>query len=192
MENKNKKIEYISKTSLLKRGWTEKSITELLPEPQLVENPHYKSAAKMKLWDLKIVEKKEKTKKFKEYAKKKAKRSQVMKKVASKKRKEIIEEAKKFDINVERISMFELKYKTLEAKKNWYDFTEQYDRASSVFGADKETIKRWEINYIRHNLTNYDLELEKLYRKVGKADAYINYKGILMKKIYEVYPELKE
>lgn len=186
-----KKIRYVTKSTLLKRGWSEKSILELLPQPKLVDNPYYKKAAKMKLQDLRIVEDKEKTKKFKEYAKKKAKRSNVMKKVADRKRKETIEASKKFDIKVERINIEELKYKALKAKEEWYDITGQFDRVGSVYRADKETIKRWEINYIRHNLTNYDEELKKLYRKVGKLDAYVNYKEILMKKIYETYPELK-
>lgn len=189
---KNEKIKYVTKTSLLKRGWTEKSITELLPQPKLVDNPYYKKAAKMKLWDLKIVEEKEKTKEFKEYAKKKARRGNVMKKVANKKREKTIEEAKKFDVKVKRISMAEQKYKALESKIDWYYLTGQYDRVEGVSEADEETIRRWEINYIRHNLTNYDAELEKLYRKIGKNEAYISYKKILIEKIFETYPELKE
>ena len=70
--------------------------------------------------------------------------------------------------------------------------TEQSERADSVDFADEETILRWEINFIRHNLSNYDDELEKLYGKVGKDMVYSKYRNQLMNKIFEVYPELKE
>ena len=186
-----RKIEYVAKTTLLKRGWTEKGIKELLPEPKLVYNSYYRKAAKMKLWDIKVIKQKERTKKFKEYAESKEKRSKKMKEVAERKKNETLKQIEEFDFQVERLEIEELKRKALEAKLDWYNYTGQYERADNVFNVDKDTIKRWEINYIRHNLTNYDEELKKLYRKIGKVQAYINYKEILMERIFEVYPELK-
>ena len=59
-------------------------------------------------------------------------------------------------------------------------------------GADEETIERWELNFVRHRLTNYDYELSKLKNKVGKEIAYQKYHNILLDKIEEVYPELKD
>lgn len=188
----NKKTKYISKTTLLSRGWTEKSIDEILPPPKLVDNPHYKCSSPMQLWEEKVVKQKERTKKFKEYAEKKAKRSQAMQKSIEKRKNETLEMSKTFDVTVERIDMDDLREETLISKWNWYMDTEQYDRADYVYIADPETLVRWEINYIRHNLTNYDYELEKLYRQIGKSDAYFEYRKNLMKKIKEVYPELKE
>lgn len=192
MKKEKRKIEYYAKSTLLSRGWSEKSIDELLPPPKLVDNPYYKCASCMQLWERKIVHQKERTKKFKEYAEKKNKRSQAMQKSIDKRKSETIEMAKSFDITVERIDIDELREETLSAKWNWYMNTEQYDRAEFVYSADLETLARWEINYIRHNLTNYDDELEKLYRQVGKTDAYYEYRKNLMEKIKETYPELKE
>jgi hypothetical protein len=48
------------------------------------------------------------------------------------------------------------------------------------------------VNYIRHNLTNYEDLLEELEGKVGKINAYIKLKNKILKKIAEVYPDLKD
>lgn len=192
MEEKNKKIEYVSKTTLLKRGWNEKSIDELLPYPKLVPNPHYKCASPMQLWDIKVVKQKEKTKKFKEYAEKKAKRSQASKKAVETKKQKTMELLPTMSLEIERVDLDTLRNWTLNEKWQWYQYTEQYERADSVDCADEETILRWELNFIRHNLTNYDDELQKIFGKIGKDNVYWLYRDELMSKIFETYPELEK
>lgn len=189
-ENK-KKIEYWTKSTLLDRGWTEKTISELLPPPKLVDNPYYKCAGYMKLWEQKTVKQKEKTKKFKVSAEKKAKRRESALKAVATKAEKTMSLLPTFSLEVERVSLEELRKMTLNAKWNWYMYTEQDWKADSVDFADEETVLRWELNFIRHNLSNYDNELDKLYGKVGKDVVYSKYKNQLMDKIFEVYPELK-
>lgn len=46
----------ITKTEVKSMGFTDKLIKELLPAPQLLPNPFYKSAAAMKLWKVSDVE----------------------------------------------------------------------------------------------------------------------------------------
>ena len=192
MDKNKKKIEYWSKSTLLSRGWTEKTIDELLPPPKLKDNPHYKCASPMQLWEQKVVKQKERTKKFKESAEKKAKRRESSLKAVATKIENTMSLLPTFSLEVERVSLEDLRQWTLNAKWYWYMDTDQYERADSVFFADEETILRWEINFIRHNLSNYDDELEKLYGKVGKDMVYSKYRNQLMNKIFEVYPELKE
>jgi hypothetical protein len=62
-ELSKEKITYC-KTELFSRGWTQKLINELLPEPIRKNNPHYRSAPPMLLWDIAVVEKAEKTERF--------------------------------------------------------------------------------------------------------------------------------
>ena len=192
MDKKKKKITYWSKTTLLNRGWTEKSINEILPPPKLVKNPHYKCSYPMQLWEAQIVSYRERTNRFKKYAEKKAKRQEASRKAIATKTEKTIALLPNFSLEVERVSLEDLRQWTLNAKWYWYMDTEQYERADSVDFADEETILRWEINFIRHNLSNYDDELEKLYGKVGKDMVYSKYRNQLMNKIFEVYPELKE
>ena len=44
------KPEYVSQSGLYALGWTPSLIKKFLPEPKEVKNPHYSSAAPMKLW----------------------------------------------------------------------------------------------------------------------------------------------
>jgi len=64
MSRTKEKIEKITKSTLLSRGWTPAVIDVLLPEPELVRNPHYKSAAPMQLWVKDLVIEKEQSKEF--------------------------------------------------------------------------------------------------------------------------------
>lgn len=46
------------------------------------------------------------------------------------------------------------------------------------------------VNYIRHNLTNYDEVLDNIKDKFGVKVSYVKFRKILMLKIKEVYPKL--
>lgn len=191
MEKRDKKIERWTKSTLLERGWTQKSIKELLPPPDLVDNPHYKCASPMNLWDSKIVKQKERTKKFKEYAEKKAKRQKASIKAVKTKRANTMSLLPTLDLEVERIDIAELQKRTIDSKNSWYYYTGQFDKLIFM-PVDDETMLRWELNYIRHNLSNYDYEIQSLYGLVGKDEVYHKYRKELMNKIFEVYPELEK
>ena len=59
------KIDYVCLSTLKSRGWTDTLINKLLPAPKLVKNPHYRTSAEMKLWDIRDVEKAEESEEFK-------------------------------------------------------------------------------------------------------------------------------
>lgn len=54
---------------------------------------------------------------------------------------------------------------------------------------NEETLNRWVVNYIRHNLVNYDYTLGKNRGKVGKDEAYPVYKKAVLERIATVYPK---
>lgn len=192
----------ITLTTVKSMGFTKKLIEELLPEPELVPNPHYKCAPPMKLWEKSDVEKAMKTTEFKESQKKREKRQNAARKAVQTKTDNLIDKVMKNaeNIRVERLEMDVLLKKTLQAKQNHYDnwywnygcyrFDEDYIK--SAYGADDDTQKRWMVNYIRHCLTLYDDDLLDMYRKTGKNKAYFIYFEAVLKKIAEVYPELKD
>lgn len=81
MTEKKEKIEKVCLSTIKSRGWTQTLIEQLLPEPELVKNPHYRSASKMKLWKLEDVIKAEESEKFKEqYAKRMARKQKATEK----------------------------------------------------------------------------------------------------------------
>ena len=96
-------------------------------------------------------------------------------------------------ISVERIDIDLLEEKTLAAKQSWYDYQSSmrgqtwYDR--NAYEADQETVDRWIVNYIRHELTHYDKDLYSMSGKVGCHNAYSNYKEAVLDKIAKTYPE---
>lgn len=93
MPNKEKRTQ-ICLSTLKERGWTDKLIDEYLPEPSLVPNPHYRSAANMRLWYLDEVEMVEKSndefQKNKEKKQKKDEEKQKKREEAKRKREEQI------------------------------------------------------------------------------------------------------
>ena len=47
---KKERSKMIAQTTVTSMGWTKAMINKLLPEPELKDNPNYRSAAPMKLW----------------------------------------------------------------------------------------------------------------------------------------------
>ena len=56
------------------------------------------------------------------------------------------------EISVEKISIGQLRLRTIEHKEEWYNDYIDIDFVSN------ETMKRWMINYVRHELTEYDIK----------------------------------
>lgn len=54
---------------------------------------------------------------------------------------------------------------------------------------NEETLMRWVVNYIRHNLISYDLTLFDNKGKVGKDEAYPIFKKAVLNRIATTYPK---
>ena len=191
MLNKNEKKELINKQAVLELGWTERLINKYLPEPILKTNPRYKTAAPMKLWEKELVEQISQTYEFMEDMKLVERRREGARRGVDTKVDKLLEliDEKIERINVQRISLAKLKRLTIEDKQDWYNYNCRYYQ-SAYSCDDIETIERWEVNYIRHNLTTYDADLFDMSGKVGVNIAYCRYKNAVLNKIKEQYPEL--
>ena len=175
-------------------GFTPKMIEQLLPEPKLCDNPHYSKAAPMKLWSEEIVLKAMQTEEFKTLSEEHKKRkAHAQKAVETKKAK-----TKEFTqdliskITVTVLDDATLRRLTLKEKQSWYDYQASWrdrDYANNAYTADEVTVTRWIVNYIRHNLVDYDESLYSLKGKVGKYDAYEEYKEVVLEKIAKTYPK---
>lgn len=196
--NKEYVKEHYSKSEVLALGFSEKLITNLLPEPILKPNPKFKSAAPMKLWLITDVDEAMKTAEFNEYQEKAKKRREGAKKAVETKTAKLHEEVStKIDaISVKKIDGNDLIARTLSEKADWFNYQNMlrnnwYD-TPDPYNADKQTQERWQVNYIRHNLTQYDESLYEMSGKVGCHSEYIRYKEAVLRKIGETYPKLKE
>lgn len=61
---------------------------------------------------------------------------------------------------------------------------------NDVYNAPKEVIDRWIVNYIRHKLTDYEKELEKINGRYGEIEAREKYRYLLAEQMKKTYPEL--
>ena len=184
----------ITLTTVKGMGFTDKLIRDLLPEPELKQNPHYKCASPMKLWEKSVVEKAMQTEIFINAQAQRQKRKESAQKAVKTKTDNLIAQILKDieNISVKRLNMGDLHKRTLEAKQDYYDWRYYDTYYHDAYEADEETQDRWMVNYIRHNLTSYDEELWNMSGKTGKGKAYLIYFEAVLHKIAEIYPELKD
>lgn len=189
--------EKITLTKVKQMGFSDKLISLLLPEPELVDNPYYKSAAPMKLWNKKNVEEAMKRDEYINYQEKRKKRKTAAEKAVQTKKTNLLsaiqEESDKIMIKI--IPFDTLKSKAIQAKQEWYN--QHYDPLSdefrkSAYNADEDTINRWSVNYLRHRMTSYDEQLFKMARKTGNREAYMLLFELILNKIGKAYPELND
>ena len=174
--------------------FTDKMIAEYLPNPIIVYRGIYKT--KTNIWDKTVIDsliEKNPTLKSELLLResKYLKRSAVAKKACEIKRLKLKESIDKAiaDITVQKIDDSKLELLTIENKQNWYNYNGINKNAYEV--ADTKVLDRWKVNYIRHELTEYDINLYECKGKVGIGEEYIRYKVAVLNKIGTVYPNLK-
>lgn len=178
--------EMISQSAIIEMGWTRTMISKLLPEPTLKPNPHYSKAAPMKLWDKETVIAVMETEDFKNELEKANRRKNSAVKAVKTKETKLVEKMKSL---AEGVSLRVIPEKVLlscalSEKEKYYNSREIVYMESP----DEATINRWVVNYIRHNLVDYDSMLEQLIAKTGKDEAYFVLKSIILEKIAQAYP----
>lgn len=183
------KEQLISQTTVLSMGFTKSMIDKLLPPPILKRNPHYASSSPMKLWREDDVRSVMETQEFQTMAEKAAARKAASAKAVETKRQkaELLTDELIKNIKVRRWNMAVLERKTLDDKELRNLEHGNYDMPMP----DTKTLERWMVNFIRHNLCEYDDSLEELFGLVGKDELYQRLKSETLAKIAEVYPELE-
>lgn len=186
---KSSKAQLISQSTVLDMGFTKSMIAKLLPAPVLKPNPWYRSAAPMKLYRIEDVSAAMETEAYRVASEKaEARRSSAEKAVETKRQKgEALIDTIVEELVVERIDTKELKRIVLREKEE-----RAAERGDYLHSLDDETIARWMVNYVRHNLCQYDDGLMALVGKVGKDALYVRLKEGTLRKIAQVYPELED
>lgn len=149
----------ITLTEVKKLGFSAKLIELLLPEPKLVDNPFYNSAAPMKLWNEKDVKDAMEKDEFIQYQEKRKKR-QVAAEERRKQKSDLYDAVQRSldRIVVEVISLDKLKHRVL-----WYN---------NGYEANEGTIRRWMVNYVKYKMIYYDGELLEIAEKTKNYEAY--------------------
>ena len=184
----------LTQSEILELGWTKSLIGKYLPNPTLKPNPRYKKAAPMKLWNRQDVLDAMDSEVFKAAMEKASKRKAAAEKACATKAKKTVEEmtAVGNGLKIKIIQDDDLRQRTLRAKQNWAIEHGNFESIPYASDITSETMERWIVNYIRHNLVKYDTALERLYGKCGRYEAYPEFKRIVLEKIAAAYPTYAE
>lgn len=200
--NKDKKKVMISKSGLKYRGWTETLIKKFLKEPdELATNPHYKCTVPMLLYSERRVKKIEKRKDFINLQERAYKRKEAARKAVETKRKKIIDYVNNLEIVIPFMDNKELDKKARASYDEYHSMRHDWDYdiqdyspfyfQSAFDSEDEKFIKRITINYLRHQCTDYEEQLNSLFGKVGIQEGHDILQKRINDKIREVYPHLR-
>ena len=168
MSRTKEKVEKITKSTLLSRGWTVAAIDALLPKPELVRNPHYRSAAPMQLWVKELVLEKEQSEDFTQLIAEKNIRSSKQRKIDYDKVKSISELQGIFD---------ELRKKCFGIRKSYASF-KTCDKKLCDLG---NFLNRQKISQILGiNDSDGEQQLSKLRKDVKDTFVHLRKKFVLM------------
>lgn len=190
-----KKPEYISKSTLKYRGWTEAGINRFLKmHDKEADNPHYKSAPPMRLYLISRVEKIEKSKKFHEFQEKNINKVSGAKKAAETRKERLLKEIQGWKIELVREDYEVVVHRTIEAYNAFYGRRawerNNFEFEPATIDSDPAFLRRRVKDFLRHELSNYHEKLDRIFGKTGKDEAYAIIRKKIEEKIEEVYPEL--
>lgn len=181
---------HVSVAGLKARGWTEALITAFLREPdKVVDNPHYRSAAPMRLYALARVEQVEGTDAYRQAAQAAAPRRQGARQAAQTKRAQLLAAVDALQI---RVPVYEqgvlveracAHYNWRQAEREWQDWSEP-----ATTDSHPAFLERITVNFLRHALTSYEGELAQVYGKVGVREAYRQINQKVYAAIAAAYP----
>lgn len=208
MSSKKDTRQFAYKTTLIQsRGWTEWAIKKWLGEPdKLAPNPHYRSGPKSQLYDMERVVKAELLPEFQEWhavnSERRASRSTSAKKAADSRSSDLVTRCREI-VRIECLASLR-QYQTFEelsdaAIQNWHNqktvFLNERNRFEELYGLeetpspDSETLFRWVVNFVRHQLSSYDFLLREGEGTPGISKARDAMREIVGEAVKSVFSE---
>lgn len=191
--------DYLTKAAIKKeRGWTEGAITKFLGDPDKLGSNPYSSKTPSHLYLLSRVKKAERTKKFKEWKAKSETRRNAARKAASTRKEKTLARVRSRlgeiqlhpqsrGLSKKRLRKLAVaSYEDLEMERNWDEPRIVDKDAPATF------IHRIEVNFLRHEATMYDEELEEYAGSTGVREAVDMVRERVYEVIAEEYPYLKK
>lgn len=191
MNNENKTT--YNQKELLELGFTKGLIKKFLPEPNLVPNPFYLSGPKIKHWNKTLVDAVMQTEEFNTaLAKLESRREKARNNAQNTILKEYNDCNNEIEKVLKNITITKMDYDKLKDLTLEYNEQRILSQGLTFYYPNDDTLNRWMVNFIRHELTLYDNILAThAFRKYEKHFRTELKLGILHK-IIKVYPELKQ
>jgi hypothetical protein len=185
---------WMSGSALAERGWTVAAIRRFLGEPdRTVPNPAFRTAGPMRLFRLERVVAAEQTEPWQRWRERFVQRSARSRAVAATKRAELLADIAALDIRVPVMSMETLTGLAV-AHRNEVVRSRPGPRARPVTAAetDAATLRRWMVGYLRHRTTVHNATLDRMYARVGRAEATVAIRNTVFAVIATTYPALAD
>jgi hypothetical protein len=168
---------------LAARGWTHAMIRDFLGAPDHVQYiPRFTNAAPMLQFAISRVQGVERTKEFVNRLAMAARRSAAAQVAWERRRAELLRLVAADEVPIPRLAPDILTDRavrhsdpreTVNAKK-----------------ADRRTLNRWKVNYLRHELIRFDEKIEGLFGQIGRAAAEKLLRRRALETIGKTYPDL--
>lgn len=179
---------FLTKTNIINRtGWSKTLADRLLGDPDKTKK-HSTYKTMISLYKEDRVLEIEKTSDFISHQVKLSKRREAAKKAVKTKKERLINEIESMDVKIVSMSMKHVRKQAINAYNEWNIFEGKFASDKD----DQDFLDRITVNYIRHELTDYDQTLYELSGKTGSFEA----RELIWKKIFgaicKTYPALEK
>ena len=198
---------YFNKTELKGRGWTDSLIKRFMASPdKTFPNPLYKNGAPMCFYDESRTKEVEDSIEFKDAMEASNKRKKSAKQAVETKKDKVIEWVNGLTIEIpdyDKETLIKEACEHFNARKKYQkerydewalyhyeDVNEDYEPDFSLASPKSEDsfLARITTNYLRHCITDYEDELERLFGKTGKDEGHDFLQARINAAIHEKYP----
>jgi hypothetical protein len=108
------------------------------------------------------------------------------------KKQKLLFHVSRWHITVEKLPYAQVQKKAIKRYNTHLFNTGQFDKPKANTTRDREFLDRISVNYIRHNLTNYDKMLDRVCKKMVSIDVYVLLNQKIYQTIGETYLNLKD
>ena len=181
--------DYASAPTLRGRGWTDAMVRDLLGEPDTTRrNPVYRAASPMRLWLRARVEHVEQSDTFARRRRQAEARSKSGTAAAQRKREQLIAQVEAEPVPVPQLPLSQIRRDAIAHFNARGALRDHGDRATE--DSDPDFLDRITVNYLRHELSDYEARLTGLFGQVGRAEATTVVREQVYGAIADTYPDL--
>lgn len=184
----------LSISKIKERGWSEAMVRKFLGDPDgQKKNPFYQNAAPMKVYFKERVIAAEQTPDFIAAQQKLVGKKIAADKAVQTKKERAISFATSIKITIPVMPWEDVLKNAINSYNNFHSdlyFHRGYDFTPADTNSDPDFLARICTNYIRHECTNYEHQIHKMFGKVGVQEAHDIIQKRINEKILETYPQI--
>jgi len=179
--------DYLNRSELRERGWTNRAIEQFLPEPERTEQNHYhRTGPPIESWRRSTVEATERTAEFIRWRQNSARRKAAAAKAI--RTKQLMADISLMEVTVPIMDRETLLATAIVAAQDIAADHGDYEC--------KPNPERAAVNYLRHECSNYEYKMRQIVGTCGTTKAIARLRGKLRGKIYaaiaRAYPFLAD